>query len=232
MTASVTGGAELAVSDTLTTHDDERAFYDALAFQEQKTLGASFARRCLSLCLGQNVALILSLALNGFLGWHLTHPNDHYFSTEQGRITPVYPLNQPAWSVADISQFGADTLTEAFTLDFVHYRNQMTRVMPRFDDDGYTGYYTALKTSNLLSMVRDQRMNLSIVVSPGVVHSKGLLNGIYTWTIQYPVVLQLDGQQTSQPPQRYIVQLLIQRADPREKPQGLVVRQTIMTNAN
>lgn len=209
------------------------AFAEAYRLQEQKNLGASFARKSLSVNMLIGAALIGSIGLNAFLGWQVSHPDNKYFSTQDGRITRIYPLNKPAWSVEDVSKFGADTIQQSFTLDFVHYRNQMTNVMQRYSDQGYADYYNALTKSNVLAMVRDRRMNLSITVSPGVIHSKGALpNGVYVWKIQYPVTLQLDGQQSSMPPQRYIVELLIQQTDPRIKPLGLETRQTIMMNAN
>ncbi|MBL2758253.1 conjugal transfer protein TraM, partial [Klebsiella pneumoniae] len=145
---------------------------------------------------------------------------------------PIYPLNKPAWSMEDIAGFGADTIQRAFTMDFVHYRQQMTSVMTRFTNQGYADYYKALTSSNVLKMVRDQRMNLSTTVSPGVVHSQGIINGIYTVRVQYPVSLKLDGQERSLPAANYIIELTIQQTDPREKPLGLEVRQTIMTSSH
>lgn len=77
----------------------------------------------------------------------------------------------------DIAGFGADTLQRAFTMDFVHYRQQMTSVMTRFTNQGYADYYKALTSSNVLKMVRDQRMNLSTTVSPGSYTAVALLTG-------------------------------------------------------
>ncbi|QIQ92961.1 hypothetical protein GSH13_30710 (plasmid) [Klebsiella pneumoniae] len=52
----------------------------------------------------------------------------------------------------------------------------------------------------------------------GVVHSQGIINGIYTVRVQYPVSLKLDGQERSLPAANYIIELTIQQTDPREKP--------------
>lgn len=235
MNASVTPGAPSAAPDKASDFNDDQieAFAEAHRLQEQQSLGARFARKSLSVNMLLGVALIGSIALNGFQLYQNAHLDNKYFSTQDGRITRIYPLNKPAWSVEDVSKFGADTIQQSFTMDFVHYRNQMTDVMQRYSDQGYADYYNALTKSNVLAMVRDKRMNLSITVSPGVIHSKGVLpNGVYVWKIQYPVTLQLDGQQSSMPPQRYIVELLIQQTDPRKKPLGLETRQTIMMNAN
>lgn len=234
MNAPANGGAASAVPEkAITVPDgDYEAYMEACRLQEQKSLGARFAQKALSANMVIGIALLMSVGLNGYQHWQLTHTENKYFSTQDGRITRIYPLNRPAWSLEDVTRFGADTIQQSFTMDFVHYRNQMTNVISRFNEQGYADYYKSLTNSNVLKMVRDRRMNLSTAVSPGVVHSQGLLNGIYAWKIQYPVTLQLDGQESSLPPQRYIVELLIQQADPRTKPLGLEVRQTIMTARN
>lgn len=212
--------------------DEARAYAHALSLQRQRELGAAFAHRCLTVAVWLCVALVLSLVLNGYLGWQVAHPSVKYFSTENGRVVRIKPTDEPAFSVGDVAAFGADTLRDGFTLDFVHYRDQMTRVEPRFSDKGYEGYYKALTASNILTAVKDQRMNLSVDVAPGIIRSKGILGDRYTWEFQYPVTLKLDGQQTSTPPQRFIFTLRIQRTDVQNKTAGLEVTQMISTNAN
>ena len=200
--------------------------------QQQNQLGARFARQALSVTLVMGACLTLSLGLNGVLGWQVTHPPSHYFATEDGRLTPLYPTDQPANTLADVNDFGAGVIRRAFTLDFMHYRQQITAVSDDFDDAGYKSYYVALTHSNVLSAVRDKKMNLSVTVSPGVVTQKGLLsNGTYAWVIQYPVTVALAGQTTSVAPQNFIFSLYIRRADAREVPRGLQVYQLVTTNA-
>ncbi|EQB0377778.1 DotI/IcmL/TraM family protein [Serratia marcescens] len=212
--------------------DEARAYAHALSLQRQRELGAAFAHRCLTVMLWLCVAMVLSLSLNGYLGWQVAHPPVKYFATENGRVTPIKPMNMPAFSSEDVAAFGADALRKGFTLDFVHYRSQMTRVEPLFSDQGFEGYNKALTSSNILAAVKSQRMNLSVDVAPGVIRSKGVLGDRYTWEFQYPVTLKLDGQQTSTPAQRFIFTLRIQRTDVQEKPAGLEVTQMISTNAN
>ncbi|MEQ9927997.1 DotI/IcmL/TraM family protein [Pectobacterium parvum] len=212
--------------------NDPLAYEHAIQAQHERSLGAYFARNCLK-------ALILSLAGNliagvviGVLFWFLVHGPRDYFATESGRITQIYPTDKPVWSESDVRQFGADTISAAFTLDFVHYRGQMTAVSPRFSEEGFVGYNQALTVgSNILASVRDKRMNLTNSTEPGVITSRGVIGGRYTWEFQYPVTIRLQGQNSSSPPLRYIFTLRIQQADVRLKPQGLEVTQTITNNA-
>lgn len=211
---------------------DTGAYEFAVHAQHERTLGAEFARTCLkrlgwSLCLNVFQALVISALIVVIL-----YLPREYFATEAGRITPLYPTDKPVWSESDVRQFGADTVSRAFTLDFVHYRDQMTAASPDFSEEGFTGYNQALTTgSNILALVKDKRMNLTNTVEPGVITRRGVVGGRYTWEFQYPVTLRLQGQNSSTPPLRYIFTLRIQQADPRLKPRGLEVTQTITNNA-
>ncbi|MNM09890.1 Macrophage killing protein with similarity to conjugation protein [compost metagenome] len=211
---------------------DIPAYEHAVAAQHERSLGAAFAHRCLAVAMwscATSTGLIVVVAV---LVWMVFNPPIKYFATENGRITPTYPTDKPAWSESAVRQFGADTISEAFTLDFVHYRNQMTSVSPRFSEEGFIGYNQSLTVgSNILALIRDKRMNLTNTSEPGVIRSRGVINGRYTWEFQYPVTLSLQGQNSSSPPLRYIFTLRIQQADVQLKPKGLEVTQTITNNA-
>lgn len=211
---------------------DARAFEHAMALQRSRELGAAFAHRCLSVLLWIGPALVLSVSVNIYLGWEVANPAVKYFTTEKGRVVRVFPLDKPGFSQIDVAAFGADTIRESFTLDFVHYRDQMTRLGERYSEVGFQDYYKALTASNVLAAVKDQRMNLSVDVGPGVIRSKGELGDVYAWEFQYPVTLKLDGQQTSSPAQRFYFTQRIQQTDVRVKNAGLEVTQIITSNAN
>jgi intracellular multiplication protein IcmL len=211
---------------------DPTAYTYAVGAQHARSLGAAFAHRALAVAMwscATSTGLIIVIAV---LAWMVYHPSVNYFATENGRITQVYPTDKPVWSESEVRQFGADTISQAFTLDFVHYRSQMTTVSPDFSEEGFVGYNQALTVgSNILALVKDKRMNLTNSVEPGVITSRGVIGGRYTWEFQYPVTLRLQGQNSSSPPLRYIFTLRVQQADVRLKPKGLEVTQTITNNA-
>ncbi|MEB8059275.1 DotI/IcmL/TraM family protein [Pseudomonas fulva] len=214
--------------------DDQSLSEFALAagYEEERRLGARFANKCLRLLLWCIVGWSITVVICGYLGWRVAHPDNHYFKTEGGRILEIYPLDKPSHSETDVAAFGADTIRESFTLNFVHYRNQLTRVATRYSQKGFEDYYKALNTSNVLEAVKGKRMNLDTEVGPGVISSRGKINGVFTWEFQYPVTLKLQGQQTSSPAQRFIFTQRIQQVDPREKSIGLEVTQVITSSAN
>lgn len=211
---------------------DEETFKHAFNAQNKRELGAAFAHRCLTAVLWLGPALVLSVSINGFLCWKVANPDVKYFTTENGRVTKVIPLDKPGFGMSDVAAFGADTIRESFTLDFVHYRDQMTRLGERYSEVGFQDYYKALTTSNVLKAVKEQRMNLSVDVGPGVIRSKGELGGRYVWEFQYPVTLKLHGQQSGSPPLHFFFTQRIQRTDVRVKNAGLEVTQVITSSSN
>jgi intracellular multiplication protein IcmL len=211
---------------------DPKAYAYAVGAQHERSLGAAFARSCLKALMWSLSGNIIQSVVIGALIWMLVTVPPHYIATDNGRITPVYATDKPVWSESDVRQFGADTISRAFTLDFVHYRSQMTAASPDFSEEGFVGYNQALTVgSNILALVKDKRMNLTNSVEPGVITSRGVIGGRYTWEFQYPVTLRLQGQNSSSPPLRYIFTLRVQQADVRLKPKGLEVTQTITNNA-
>ena len=211
---------------------DESIFAHAVELQKKRTLGADFAQLCLTGMLWVSAAQVLSVCVIGYLGWQVANPPVKYFTTEYGRVTKVFPLDKPGYSEKDVALFGADTIRDSFTLDFVHYRSQMTRLSERYSEVGFQDYYKALTTSNVLKALKDQRMNLTVDVGTGVIRSRGVLGGRVTWEFQYPVTLKLDGQVTSTPIQRFIFTQRIQQTDVRVKNAGLEVTQVITSNTN
>ncbi len=210
----------------------EHAFVHAQSAQRERELGVAFAHRCLTALIWTGSALVLAVVVIGLLAWQVAHPTVKYFTTEKGRIVPVKPRGEPAFSDSDVSAFGADTIRRSFTLDFNHYKDQINDVKDDYDDVGYEGYYKALNSSNILSSVKEQRMNLSVEVGPGRIRAKGLQGEVFTWEYQYPVTLKLDGQVTGSPAQRFIFTQRIQRTDVQVKNKGIEVVQLITTGAN
>lgn len=204
--------------------DDQVAdpFAPARARHIENQLNVGVVRKLLTSLTWQGASQCLSLCIIAGLTWQVMHPTIQNFATTDGRVIPLVASDIPLYSDAQVADFGNQLLRESFTLDFVHYRDQMNAQQGKYSDDGYRSYVAAITNSNVLSALKDKKMNLSIMTSTGVVVSKGQLdNGVYAWKIQYPVVIRLQGQNTSLPAQSFVMSLLISRADQRKKPAGL-----------
>ncbi|MGJ3289484.1 DotI/IcmL family type IV secretion protein [Klebsiella sp. PL-2018] len=178
------------------------------------------------------VALLISLLGNGVQYWRATDVQREYFATDSGRLVPLVPTSEPGWSQEDVLAYGSQTLTRAFNLDFVHYREQVSSLSPRFSEAGYAGYVNALNASNILDALKKDRMNLSGTTGAGVIVRQGRFsNGVWFWTAQYPVRLRLIGQNTQRPEQTFTFEITLTRVDPRLKPAGMEISQMISRNA-
>ncbi|SPW74114.1 Macrophage killing protein with similarity to conjugation protein [Escherichia coli] len=69
--------------------------------------------------------------------------------------------------------FGSMTLSEAFNLDFVHYRKQITTQAPRFSEAGFAGYVNALQASNILDTIKKEKFNLTTTIGAGTLVNQG-----------------------------------------------------------
>lgn len=202
----------------------EQAFMHALQLQQNQALNADFARRCLKTATLTTAGFLCTLPLIAWLGWQVAHPPVKYFATVNGHIVRIHPTNRPAYSDADIIDWGQKTLRKAFTLDYKNYRTQLNAVQADFSEDGFRGYYTALtKQSNLFStMVKERLLMTPAFDHPGVIVKRGQPAGsnAYMWEVQYPVTLAVDGQNNRLRPQKFTFIVRIQQTNVLLKPGG------------
>ncbi|MEL7630949.1 DotI/IcmL/TraM family protein [Pectobacterium aroidearum] len=217
------GGGPSSAADTL-----KNAINLMEKAEKRQNMAPDLMRNNLVLTIG----LVASIILNASMFWSLTQKERDYFATDNGRLVRLAPTSEPAWSQDDVISFGSKALTQAFNLDFVHYREQVSSLAPLFSEEGHTSYIQALTSSNILDALRKDRMNLTATVGAGVVVRRGrLTDGTWFWTMQYPVRLRLVGQTTSRPEQPFVFEITIQRVDSSLKPVGMEIRQMISRNA-
>ncbi|WP_387691548.1 DotI/IcmL/TraM family protein [Photorhabdus sp. RM71S] len=210
----------------------DNPYAPAIARHQEAQLNVSFTRRSLQTNTWQAIAIVLLILSNSYFAWKSANPPQSVIASDHGRIIPIPTINEPVYSDADIMDYGASHIRADFTLDFVHFREQINARQDSFSTAGFTSYYNALVNSNVLANVRDKKMNLSVLTSSGVIVSKGVLNnGAYAWRVQYPITLRLNGQTSSLPPQSFTLVMLITRADPRLKKDGLEVIQVVTREA-
>lgn len=209
-------------------------YIQALLLHQQKQLDAGFARKCLGVAVICTTAFLACLPVIGYLGYAVAHPPVRYFATRNGSVIEQHPTDIPAYSDADVIAFGEKEIRDAFKLDFKDFRAQISAQQDKFSTPGFVSYYTALTHSNLFPYVRDKKMLMSAdVTRTGMIRSRGRVNntGPYTWEIQYPVTLSLDGQSQSLPAQNFIFILHVQRTVVSLKPDGLEIDSLITRDA-
>ncbi|MBA5690557.1 DotI/IcmL family type IV secretion protein [Rugamonas apoptosis] len=165
--------------------------------------------------------LAASVVLNCGLGWVAVHPDRQYFATDNGRLFPLVPLSRPYQKSADVIQFGKDTLTRSFTLDFLNWRQQLEDLRPSYTRDGFAQFIDNLEKMGILDMVKGRRMNMSASVGTGVLTKDGVENGVFLWDLEMPIEIRLEGQTQHLPPQHFNAHLRIVRIPTLDNIQGI-----------
>lgn len=184
------------------------------------------------------MVLLLSLVLNFSLGavlvYLITHPpKPRYFATSvNGRITPLFPLNEPNQSDAAVLQWANQAAIAAFSYNFVNYHQELQAASGFFTGQGWKQFLDALQASNNLDAVKAKKLIVSAVATRApIILRKGVLNGQYSWRVQMPVLVTYQSaSEFSQ--QNNIVTMLIRRVSTLNSPRGIGISQFVVGPAS
>ncbi len=184
------------------------------------------------------LALLLSIIINIvmaiFLAYLITHPPaPKYFATSlSGRITPLYPLNEPNQSDSAVLQWANQAAIAAFSYNFVNYRDELQASSGFFTAEGWDQFLTALKQSNNLDAVKAKKLIVSAVATRApIILQKGVLNGRYSWRVQMPILVTYQSaSEFSQ--QNNVVTMLITRVSTLNSPRGIGIAQFVVSPAS
>jgi intracellular multiplication protein IcmL len=184
------------------------------------------------------IVLILSMISNVLLALAITYifthpPAPKYFATSiNGRITPLVALNEPNQSDAAVLQWANQAATAAFTYNFVNYHTELQSSSGFFTAEGWNQFLTALRNSNNLDAVKAKKLIVSAVATQApVILQKGLLNGVYSWRVQMPILVTYQSaSEFSQA--NNVVTMLIVRIPTLNSPRGIGIAQFVVGPAS
>jgi intracellular multiplication protein IcmL len=184
------------------------------------------------------IVLLISIAANFVLASMLVYilmhpPAPKYFATSiNGRITPLFPLNEPNQSDSAVLQWANQAAIAAFTYNFVNYRSELQASSGFFTSEGWDQFLTALQQSNNLDAVKAKKLIVSAVATRApIILQKGLLNGTYAWRVQMPILVTYQSaSEFSQ--QNDVVTMLITRVSTLNSPRGIGISQFIVGPAS
>ena len=169
--------------------------------------------------------------LVGAAGW-LTNPEPRYFAaTADGRVIEMRALDDPLRTTNQISNWTANAITAAFTMDFVNFRDQLAAVEPTFTGPGYDRFLEALQQSGNLESVQQNRYVVSATLngSPRI-EREGVRAGRYIWRIRVPIIVGYESAENVVNQERDAV-LTVVRVPSTEKPDGVAIHQIVMEQA-
>lgn len=181
--------------------------------------------------------MLLSVLINVVLGflslYSFTHrPDPKYFATSSdGRITPLYSLDQPMVSVPTLLEWAKESINSVYTYNFVNYRKELQKASERFTPDGWKNFQATLKDSNNLKTVVDSRMVVnSVATGAPVMLDRGIINGRYAWKVQTPVLVTYRNQaRTFQQP--LLVTMVVIRVPTVNDPKGIRITQFLASRS-
>lgn len=180
------------------------------------------------------IAILVNVLLGGLLVYIISHPPEpRYFATSiNGRITPLFPLDQPNQSDSAVLQWANQAAIAAFTYNFVNYRDELQASSGFFTAEGWDQFLSALQQSNNLDAVKAKKLVVSAVATRApVILQKGILNGSYSWRVQMPILVTYQSA-SEFTQQNNVVTMLITRVSTLNSPRGIGIAQFVVGPAS
>jgi len=180
------------------------------------------------------ISIVINLSLAAVLVYMITHPPlPRYFATSiNGRITPLFALDEPNQSDSAVLQWANQAAIAAFSYNFVNYREELQAASGFFTGAGWKQFLDALQQSNNLDAVKAKKLIVSAVATRApIILRKGVLNGRYSWRVQMPILVTYQSaREFSQ--SNNIVTMLIRRVSTLNSPRGIGISQFVVGPAS
>ena len=189
-------------------------------------------RRTMKLALGLVLALMAAIAVIAVLA--LTRPTPRYFAaTPDLRLAPLIPLDKPVLTQQGLLNWVTETISNAVSLDFLEWREKLTRSREHFEEAAFASFVDSLNSSGVLDMIRDKRLSVSASVTRApVIIASGLVGGKSTWKIEFPLVVSYESSQGVESTQNLMATVLVCRASTVTSPRGVVIQQVVLKRAS
>lgn len=180
------------------------------------------------------VMALINLSLLGLVYYRWTHPpQPQYFATTaDGRMILEHPLTDPSLTDDAVLQWTANAVHKAFSLDFVHWREQLQEASANFTQSGWNYFSQTLQQSDNLKTLTDLKMvaNATITGAPQVLQ-KAVVDGHYAWSIRMPMLITYSNNEKSisQPVK---VTVIVLREPVRDYPQKIAINNVFVDTVN
>lgn len=182
----------------------------------------------LKLVLIMGVSVCICLCFIGLLLFNKPAPK-YFAATSDLRLAPIIPLDQPVLTQQGLLNWVSETIANAVSLDFLEWRDQLSKAREHFDEEAYKSFLSSLTNSGVLSMIRDKRLSVSAVITRApVIIASGVIGGKMTWRVEFPLVVSYESSQGVESSQKLLATVLIRRASTLTTPRGVVIQQIVL----
>lgn len=160
----------------------------------------------------------------------LTRPAPRYFAaTPNLKLAPMTPLSKPVMSESGLLNWAAQAVTDTFSIDFVHWRQQLSRVSKNYTHTAFESMLSSLQSSGNLSYIRKNRLSVSVTATKApVILQKGQIAGAQAWKIQMPLKLSYESSQGVNNTQTLVATLVVKRVSTHQFPRGVAIAQIVL----
>jgi len=167
-----------------------------------------------------NVALLGTVLVKLF-----TPAQPQYFATTaDGRILNSHSLADPVVTDSFVTQWVANSVRRAFSVDYVHWRKQLQDASVNFTPDGWRYFLNALKASNNLNTLLSMKLvSDATITSAPQITAKMVVDGHYAWKVEMPLLITYtDGKGTTQN-MPWKVTVIVLRMPVKDYPQRIAI---------
>lgn len=175
----------------------------------------------------EGLVILGLVAAMGFF-FHVHQPENRYFATtEDGRLVPMIPLDQPNLSSPALMSWAAQAATEVMTFGFNDYRRRLQESSRNFTRRGWESFTQALQKARIIEMVEaNQQVVTAAPQGAPILQSEGMAAGRYQWVVQLPLVVTYQSGSRVKS-DNLLITLVIVRVPRLESPNGVGIEQWI-----
>ncbi|MBI1326508.1 MAG: type IV secretion protein IcmL [Alphaproteobacteria bacterium] len=184
-------------------------------------------RTMLKVALAQG-GVIVALILLLFFVIQGSKPENRYFATtEDGRLVPMVPLNEPNLSTPALMSWVAQSATEVMTFGFHDYRRRLQESSRHFTRTGWASFTKALEDQGVITRIEANRQVVSAApLAAPVIVSEGMVGPRYQWVVEMPMSITYQaGSKIGTT--NILAKMVVVRVPQLESPNGIGIEQWI-----
>lgn len=179
-----------------------------------------------------NFILGLAIVLLLCICWHLitVQPDPRVVGlTPDLRVIELIPLDKDHADKVDVSSWAAKTITKCLSLSFLHFNQQLAAQNENFFDGAFQEFLASLETSGILPAIRGDggasaANSMATLTAPAIVTAKALIDGVVTWRVEFPIIINFELRSGGTVPQRRMAVVIAQRVPISENPRGVKIK--------
>jgi len=175
--------------------------------------------------IGFLLLIVINCLLVGTIFYKVSHPpKPQYFATTaDGRMINWHPLTDPVVSNSYVTQWTANAVRQSFSLDFIHWRQQLQTASGDFTHYGWKTFLNALQSSNNLTTLTKLKMvsNATVTGAPKIIQEE-VVDGHYAWKVQMPILVTYTNAVRSIP-MPMIVTVIVLREPVQTNPNRIAI---------